>query len=217
MYNTVDDTTPTSNRPLRGGKATVYEGGVRVPCVVTWPGLTKAGSRTDSIIQSQDFYPTFVQLLGLKPQPGQIFDGVSVADALAGKPFNHPPIFTYFPHSPGVPDRLPPTVTITDGDWKLMRLFYDGENGAHGYRLYNLKDDIGERNDLTAAQPARVKQMDALIEKFLADARAVTPKPNPAYDPQAKSAPSEGKRKPAKQVATGTARQSLEAESDAGM
>jgi len=218
MYNEVDGTTPTSNRPLRGGKATIYEGGVRVPCVVAWPGLTKAGSRTDAIIQSQDFYPTFVQMLGLKPQPGQIFDGVSVADEFAGKPFNHPPIFTYFPHSPGVPDRLPPAVTMTDGDWKLMRLFYDGENDAHGYRLYNLKDDIGERNDLAAAQPARVKQMDALIEKFLQDTKAVTPKPNPAYDPKAKAASPEGKQKPAKKsAATGTERQKLEAESDAGL
>jgi len=217
MYNTVDDTTPTSNRPLRGGKATVYEGGVRVPCIVNWPALTKPGSRTDSIIQSQDFYPTFVQLLGLKPQPGQIFDGVSVADAFAGKPFQHPPIFTYFPHSPGVPDVLPPSVTVTDGDWKLMRLFYQGENGAHGYRLYNLKNDIGETNDLTAAQPDRVKQMDALIEKFLKDTKAVTPKPNPSFDPKTKAAPPQGKRKPAKQPVPGNERQKLEAESESGL
>ncbi|MEY2878229.1 MAG: Arylsulfatase precursor [Verrucomicrobiota bacterium] len=216
MYNTIDDTTPTSNRPLRGGKATIYEGGVRVPCVVSWPGVTKPGRRTDAIIQSQDFYPTFVHLLGLKPQPGQIFDGVNVADAFAGKPFQHPPIFTYFPHNPAVPDVLPPAVTMIDGDWKLMRLFHDGEKGAHGYRLYNLKDDLGETKDLTAAQPARVKQMDALIEKFLTDTKAVTPKPNPAYDPTAKKgAPAEGKRKAAKQPATGgTERQKLEAKSD---
>lgn len=204
MYNTVDDTTPTSNRPLRGGKATVYEGGVRVPCVVAWPGLTKPGSRTDSIIQTEDFYPTFVQLLGLKPQPGQIFDGVSVADSFTGKPFIHPPIFIYFPHSPGVPDVLPPAVTVTDGDWKLMRLFYQGENGAHDFRLFNLKNDIGETNDLAAAQPARVKQMDALIEKFLSRTQAVTPKPNSAYDPTAKkTGPPQGKRKPAKKPAAG--------------
>jgi len=217
MYNTVDDTTPTSNRPLRGGKATVYEGGVRVPCVVDWPGLTKPGSRNDTIIQSEDFYPTLVQLLGLKTPPGQIFDGVSVADAFAGKPFNHPPIFTYFPHSPGVPDALPPAVTVTTADWKLMRLFYQGENGAHGYQLYNLKDDLGETNDRAAAEPARVKQLDALIEEFLLTTKAVTPKPNPVFDPQAKPSPPPGKRKPARQAATGNDRQKLEAESDAGL
>ena len=195
MYNEVDQTVPTSNRPLRGGKATVYEGGVRVPCVVSWPGLTKPGSRTDSLIQSQDFYPTFVDLLALKPQPDQVFDGISVADAFAGKPFQHPPIFTYFPHSTAVPDHLPPAVVVTDGDWKLIRLFHDGENGAHGYRLYNLKDDIGETNDLTMSQPDRVTQMDSLIEKFLVDTKAVTPKPNPAFDPNAKPAPNKGKGK----------------------
>ena len=132
--------------------------------------------------------------------------------------FNHPPIFTYFPHSPGVPDVLPPAVTVTDGDWKLMRLFYQGENGTHDYRLYNLKNDIGETNDLAVAQPARVKQMDALIDKFLSRTAAVTPRPNPAYDPTAKkTGPPQGKRKPAKQSASLGERQKLEAESDAGL
>jgi arylsulfatase A-like enzyme len=215
MYNEIDGTTPTSNRPLRGGKATMWEGGVRVPCFVSWPGLTKSGSRSDAIIQSQDFYPTFVHLLGLKPQPGQVFDGVNIADALAGKPFKHPPLFVYFPHSPAVPDALPPAVTVIDGDWKLIRLFHDGEKGAHAYRLHNLKDDLGETKDLAAAQPARVKQMDALIEKFLADTKAVTPVLNPAYDPAAKKAgPAEGKRKAAKQPAAGGAREQLEAKSE---
>jgi len=218
MYDTVDGTTPTSNRPLRGGKATVYEGGVRVPCIVDWPGRTKPGSRNDTIIQSADFYPTFVQLLGLKTQPGQIFDGASIAGTFSGQPLERRAIFTYFPHSTKVPDTLPPTVTVTTEDWKLIRIFYEGENGAHAYQLYNLKADLGETNDLAAAQPARVKELDALIEKFLKDTRAVTPKPNPAYDPNAKPAPAPPKRKPAKSpVPAGDGRSALEAESDAGM
>src|SRR5512140_1391795 len=71
MYNEVDGTTPTNNRPLRGGKATVYEGGVREPCIVSYPGVVAAGSRSDAVIQSSDFYPTILDLLGLKPQPRQ--------------------------------------------------------------------------------------------------------------------------------------------------
>jgi arylsulfatase A-like enzyme len=217
----VDKTTPTSNRPLRGGKATVYEGGTRVPCIVAWPGLTQPGSRSDTVIQSADFYPTFVQLLGLKTPSGQIFDGVSIADAFAGKPLNRQAIFTYFPHSPPiVPDVLPPAVTVVAGEWKLIRLFYDGENGAHAYRLYNLKEDLGEQHDLAATQPDRVKQLDALIEKYLSDTKAVTPKPNPAHDPNAKAPPAPRKpaTKPKKKPAAETnGRLKLEAQSDAGL
>ena len=171
------------------------------------------------MIQSEDFFPTFVKLLGLKAPPGQVFDGVNISDTFAGKPLAREAIFTYFPHSPPiVPDVLPPAVTVVAGDWKLIRIFYDGENGAHGYRLYNLKDDLGERNDLAAAQPDRVKQLDALIEQFLTDTKAVTPKPNPAYDPKAKVPPVKPKKIPAKKpVSPGSQRLKLEGESDEGV
>ena len=219
MYDTVDGTSPTSNRPLRGGKATLYEGGIREPCIVVWPGLAKPGSRNDTVIQSEDFYPTFVKLLGLKTQPGQIFDGVNIGDTFAGKPLERQAIFSYFPHSPPiVPDVLPPAVTVVAGDWKLIRIFFDCENGAHGYRLYNLREDIGEQNDLAPAQPERVKQLDALIEKFLTDTKAVTPKPNPAYDSKAKAPPAKPKKIPAQKSATpGNQRLKLEGESDKGV
>ena len=188
MYNTVDDTTPTSNAPLRGGKATVYEGGVRVPCIVSWPQVTKPGGRNDTIIQSMDFYPTFLELLGLKPQEDQVFDGVSIAGVLRGEALAQRAIFTYFPHNPKVPDFLPPAATVHAGDWKLIRLFHEGDKGAHAWQLYNLKDDIGEQHDLAAQQPERVRELDALIEKFLRDTKAVVPKPNPAYSATATAA-----------------------------
>ncbi len=123
-----------------------------------------------------------------------MFDGLSIAPALRGQALAREAIFTFFPHSTQVPDTLPPAVTVHAGDWKLIRLFHDGEKGAHGYRLYNTREDIGERNDLAAAQPERVKQLDALIEKFLADTKAVVPLPNPRYDPGAKVPPSAGKQ-----------------------
>ena len=218
ICETPGGTQATSNYPLRGGKATVYEGGVRVPCIVAWPKLTQPGSRCDTVIQSEDFYPTFVQLLGLKTQPGQIFDGVSIADTFVGKPLKRQAIFTYFPHSPPiVPDVLPPAVTVTTSDWKLIRTFYEGEHGAHGYQLYNLKDDIGETKDLAAAQPARVKELDALITQFLTDTKAVTPKPNPSYDPKA-TVPPPSKHKPAQKTAKpADERLKHEADGDAGM
>jgi hypothetical protein len=181
----VDGTTPTSNAPLRGGKATLYEGGVRVPCVVCWPGTVAAGTRSDAVIQSVDFYPTLLEMLGLKPAEGQRFDGVSIVPALKGRPLSRDAIFTYFPHDPRVPDWLPPAVSVLCGEWKLIRIFYGGENGAHRWKLFNIASDLGEKNDLAAQEPQRVKELDARIEAFLRDTHAVLPLPNPAFNPAA--------------------------------
>ncbi len=186
MYNTIDETSPTSNAPLRGGKATVYEGGVRVPCIISWPGITKANTISEQVIQSCDFYPTILELLGLPAQPQQKFDGISIKNALTGGELDRKSIFTFFPHSPGVPDTLPPAATVLENDWKLIRIFHQGENGAHGYRLYHLSEDIGEMNDLAAQQPQRVKEMDARLSQFFIDTNAVVPQINPQYDPAAK-------------------------------
>ena len=113
MYNEVDGTTPTSNRPLRGGKASMWEGGVRVPCVIAWPGDTKPASRCDAVIQSDDFYPSLLEMLELKPKPEQVFDGVSFVPALEGKPHDRGATFTYFPHNPPVPDWMPPSIGVS--------------------------------------------------------------------------------------------------------
>jgi arylsulfatase A-like enzyme len=195
MYNFVDGTTPTSNAPLRGGKATVFEGGVRTPLVVAWPGLTAPGSRSDAIVQSEDYYPTLLAGLGLPAAPGQKFDGVSILPALKNQPFTRDAVFTYFPHAPGVPDWLPPAVAVHQGDWKLIRIFFAGEDGAHRWQLYNLRTDLGEKHDLAAQEPARVKALDALIEKFLADTQAVTPVRNPAFNARTYRLADEGKQK----------------------
>jgi arylsulfatase A-like enzyme len=196
MYNEIDGTTPTSNAPLRGGKATVFEGGTRVPCVIAWPGLTAAGTRSDAIIQSEDFYPTLLAGLGLQAAPGQRFDGTSILPALKGGRLERNPIFQYFPHDPGVPDWLPPAVSVHRDDWKLIRIFHGGEKGAHRHLLFNLRDDLGEKNNLAAQQPERVCELDALIEKFLVDTKAVVPIPNPAFDPGKYHPEDEGKQKP---------------------
>lgn len=174
---------PTSNAPLRGGKATMFEGGIRVPCVVVWPGVTAAGGRTDAMIQSPDLYPTILAMLGVPLPEGHPVDGRDIAPALRSEPWDRGAIFTYFPHAPGVPDWIPPSVAVHVGDWKLIRMFHQGDNGAHGYLLYNLKDDIGETNNLAAANPAKVAELDALIEAHLKDANTVVPVPNPAFDP----------------------------------
>ncbi len=225
MYNLVDGGTATSNAPLRGGKATMYEGGVRGPAIVVQPGSVEAGSRSDEIIQSSDYYPTLLELLSIDAQPKQKFDGVSIvpvlhntevrwpskaveteqhaATALEGHRTRaedgHRPrlarqaIFTYFPHAPGVPDWLPPSVSAHSGDWKLIRIFHGGENGGHRYKLFNLKDDIGEQSNLAEQFPERVKQLDALIEQHLNETQAVRPLRNPNFDPSKFDITKEGK------------------------
>lgn len=193
MYNEVDGTTATSNSPLRGGKATMYEGGVRGPAIVVQPGSIEAGSRSDEVIQSSDFYPTLLEMLSIKRQPNQQFDGVSIVPALHGEPLNREAIFTYFPHAPGVPDWLPPAVSVHQGDWKLIRIFHGGENEKHRYKLFHLKEDIGERNNLAGKYPERVEQLDALIERHLVHTHAVRPLPNPKFDPSKYDVTQEGK------------------------
>ena len=193
MYNLVDGGTATSNAPLRGGKATMYEGGVRGPAIVVQPGSIQAGSRSDEIIQSSDFYPTLLELLSVDAQPNQEFDGVSIVPALQGKALERDAIFTYFPHAPGVPDWLPPAVSVHQGDWKLIRLFHAGEDGKHRYKLFNLSDDIGEQNNLASKFPERVAQLDQLIEQHLVETKAVRPLPNPKFDPSKYDVTQEGK------------------------
>jgi arylsulfatase A-like enzyme len=180
------DNVVTSNAPLRGGKATIYEGGTREDCVVVWPGTVKPGSKSDEIIQSIDFYPTILDILGLKPRPTQEFDGISFVPALrqTGK-LGREAIFCYFPHETPVTGAVP-SVYVRKGDWKLIRLFHQGDDGAHVYELYNLKRDIGETKNLAAGLPEKVRELDRLIDGFLTDTKAVLPKPNPSYDPTAR-------------------------------
>jgi arylsulfatase A-like enzyme len=193
MYNKVDGTSATSNAPLRGGKATMYEGGIRGPAVVIVPGVVQPGSQCSEVIQSSDFYPTLLELLSIEPQPEQKFDGLSILPALQGKPLPRNAIFTYFPHAPRVPDWLPPSVSVHQSEWKLIRIFHGGEGGKHRYKLFNLKADLGEENNLADQFPNRVKALDALIEEFLANTHAAVPLPNRNFDPSKHRPELEGK------------------------
>ena len=196
MYSEIDNTVPTSNAPLRGGKATVFEGGIRVPCVVSWPDVIDADIRSEAVVQSCDFYPTILEALKLAPQKHQCFDGISILPAFKGQPLDRDAIFTYFPHDPPVPDWVPPSVVVHQHEWKLIRIFHGGVNGAHRWKLFNLRDDIGEEKNLAADEPDRVKAMDLLIEHFLADANAVLPVRNPVFDPAMFNPDDEGNPKP---------------------
>jgi len=83
-----------------------------------------------------------------------------------------------------VPDWLPPSMAVHRGDWKLIRLFHQGEDGSHDYRLYNLAKDIGESNDLSEERSQLVEELDALIDEHLRETDAVVPMVNPRFDPE---------------------------------
>jgi len=184
MYDRVKGISPTSNQPLRNGKGNIYDGGVRVPMIVLWPGVVKAGSRSDALVSSVDLYPTLLEMAGLKPKAGVALDGVSVVPALRGEPFDRGAIFCHFPHYVPATGNLP-AASVTEGDWKLIRFFCDGEGQKDRHELYNLRDDLGETKDLAAAQSDRVAAMGARLDRFLKETGAQVPVPNPRYDPAA--------------------------------
>ena len=183
MYNLVDGGTPTSNAPLRGGKATLYEGGIRGPAIIACPEITQPGSHSDNLIQSSDYYPTLLELLQVAPQPQQRFDGISIVPAFRGERLRREAIFTYFPHHSGVPDWLPPAIAVHSDHWKLIRIFHGGPEATHRYLLYDLASDVGESINLADQRPELVRHLDSLIEQHLQDTEAVLPLRNPKFDP----------------------------------
>jgi len=176
------DDPPTSNLPLRSGKASLYDGGTREPCLVVWPGVTKAGATSDALVQSTDLYPTCLEMCGLRPKPGLKLDGVSFVPVLNGTGRGRDTLFCHFPHLNGNPgDSSKPGAYVRQGDWKLIRRFGANEDQTDRYELFNLRDDPGEQSDVAASMPEKVRQLQTLLAGFLADTQAVVPKPNPAY------------------------------------
>ena len=175
------DISPTSNAPLRGGKASIYEGGTREPCFVVWPGVVRPDTKTDAMIQSMDFYPTLAAAAGAKLPDAQIMDGRSFLSVLDGNSTRHrEEVFGFLPHNIKVNGQVP-AASVRQGDWKLIRFLHDGPAQEPRIELYNLRDDPGETRDLSAAEPARVKSMDARLEVFFKETGAVVPFPNPSY------------------------------------
>jgi arylsulfatase A-like enzyme len=166
------DLPPTNNDPLRDGKGTLYEGGTRVPLMWAWAGRIKPGVASD-VVGHIDLYPTVLDLTGVPRPAEQKFDGVSYARVLCGEGrLDRAAFFNYFPHA-----RNGGGVWVRAGDWKLIRWFEPGTPRE----LFNLKNDLGETKNLADAQPAKVKELDALIDGFLKDTGALYPRPNPAY------------------------------------
>jgi arylsulfatase A-like enzyme len=173
---------PTNNAPLREGKGRLYEGGVRVPLMVRWPEKIPAGSTSDAIVNNIDLYPTLLELAGVPLPENHVVDGLSFAPVLReGKDFSRDTSFHWFPyHNAGI--------SVRKGDWKLIRRFKENPNYYEGLvELYNLKEDLGETNNLAKQMPEKVAELGKLIDQHFAATGGLYPKPNPAFDERAKA------------------------------
>ncbi len=180
----------TMQKPLRAGKGSYFEGGIRVPFFFIWKGKIRAGSDSDLPISNLDIYPTILEVAGIKDKKLNL-DGESLLPMLKGKKkMKERPLFWHFPiylqstkkgsketHDPHF--RTRPGSVVRYGDWKLHHYF---ENDT--YELYNLKEDIGERSNVVEQNPKKFKELKVILEKWRKEVNAPIPtKHNPAYVP----------------------------------
>ncbi|TLV02300.1 sulfatase [Dyadobacter luticola] len=178
----------TSNYPLRGSKGMLYEGGVRVPLIVKWPGKTKVGSTTDTPVIGVDFYPTLLEIANIQKPMNKEFDGQSFAPILVQKQTPARDIFWHFPayleaykgdkrNSDAF--RTRPVSTIRSGDFKLHQFYEDGR-----VELYNIREDIGETKDLSKSNPVKSKELKDKLNAWIAKTNAPIPTQlNPEFAP----------------------------------
>jgi arylsulfatase A-like enzyme len=166
---------PTSNLPLRAGKGWIYEGGIREPLLVRWPGVTTPGSIIGAPVSSPDFFPTLLEAAGAKPAPGQTLDGVSLVPMLRGAAAPDRALFWHYPHYGNQGGA--PAAAIRRGPWKLIQWFEDDR-----VELFNLAADLAETNDLAAREPARVQALRTELAAWQRTVGARFPTVNPTFD-----------------------------------
>ena len=182
----------TDNSPLRAGKGSAYEGGVRVPLIMFWPGVTKAGTLEPTPAISIDIYPTVLEMTGIKPLQSLI-DGNSLASLLkSGVKPDRDTIFWHYPHYH--PGGATPYSAIRSGDYRLVHFYEDGHD-----EMYNVATDVSETKDLAVTEPDRAKALRIRLDAWLKSVDAQLPTTNPAYDPAADNAgKAKGKKAAAK-------------------
>jgi arylsulfatase A len=169
-------TPATHNRPYRAGKGYLYEGGLREPLIVRWPGVTQPGRVCDTPVVLTDLVPTLLEAAGIEPAKAVgPLDGVSLTGLLRGDPLPPRPLFWHFPHYTNQGGR--PAGAIREGDWKLVEQFEDGS-----LELYDLAADVGENRNLATAEPERAARMLAALRDWRARVGARMPTPAPDVD-----------------------------------
>ena len=172
----------TSNYPYRAGKGNIYEGGIREPLIIRWPGVVQPGSISDQITTSTDVYPTLLQAAGLKLRPKQHKDGVSLVPVLKQEveKLDRDTIYWHFPHFRGNAPKMP-AGAVRSGDFKLIE---DYETGS--LELYNLKTDIAEKNNLAEQMPEKAYELQKMLADWRVQTGALMPQPNPTYKPKSR-------------------------------
>ena len=176
----------TTNHPLRGAKGMLYEGGIREPLLVRWPGTTKPGSICDEVVIGIDIYPTLLEITGTsKPEEAQL-DGLSLVPVLqdATAKLARDAVYWHFPaylqgkgDPGGGPFRTTPAGAIRSGDWKLIEWFETGR-----LELYNLRDDVGESRNLATEFPDKLRALHQQMKQWRKDVAAPIPtQPNPRF------------------------------------
>ncbi len=169
----------TENLPLRRGKGSAYEGGVRVPAIAYWPGATQPGTVSETPIMTTDYYPTFLAAAGVKGDQSHnaAMDGENLIPVFknASRSLDRN-LFWHFPHYHAGGDG--PYSSIRSGDWRLVEFHEDGQ-----LELYRIGDDIGESTDLAASHPKKRAQLQAELLKWRRSIAAQMPTPNSNYDP----------------------------------
>ena len=169
---------PTRNAPFRSGKGTLYEGGLRVPLIIRWPGRTKPGAECAAQVTSQDFFPTLADALGQTNAPRH--DGVSLLPLLKNPkaPLKREALFWHYPH---YYPRMTPASAIRAGDWKLIHYYEDNR-----MELFNLKTDPAETKNLAATQSAKAKALREKLDAWRKETDAKAPIRNPDWRPRRK-------------------------------
>lgn len=166
----------SSNAPYRGGKGSLFEGGVRVPMIVKWPGVAQSGAMYEGLVSSEDFFPTIAELTGADLPEDQVIDGYSLVPALkSGKVDAERELFIHYP----VYHHDIPKSALKKGDWKLVQNLVSDE-----YELYNLKFDQAEEIDLVATYPEKVEKMKKALKKWQIKTNANAVSENSDFDPK---------------------------------
>lgn len=167
---------PTSNLSLRAGKGYLYEGGIREPLIIRWPDNIKEHSTSDFPVTGTDFYPTLLSLVGLSLQPNQHLDGINFKPILEGKALEERPIFWHYPHySGGLGGK--PSGAVRFGDYKLIEFYEDMK-----VELYNVVDDISEKNNLSLSMPDKTAALLELLHNSRKVINAQMPVENTTFE-----------------------------------
>ena len=167
----------TDHAPLRANKGSNYEGGIRVPFVVKWPGKVSPGSVSHEPVIGMDIYPTILEATGLNLRPHQHVDGLSLVPVLTDSSgLQRDAIYWHYPHYNQHPSAFPSGV-IRAGDWKLIEAFETGK-----LSLYNLAEDIGETKDLSEQEPDKLAELHRMLKAWRGEVDADPMTPNPEYE-----------------------------------